>query len=272
MSGGSIKKGEFLKDSWVFDFTSLKWEYKGYRSNNELFKLNYDYFIDEHRLMNELLNQKFVSFGDKIYDLNYSENKLTVYQSVSHEKIKKILVENGLVLYQLINHNHSNVQLVIEDIANFLSNKKNVSPLVVKEEICKSSSVNYRFLLIIGLLSLLLVFVIFIFLRKKTISKVLVEFSDSEKSLIVYFCQQGENGIEIAQINDFVNSDNPSADTLKKRREALIRSIKTKISQDCKISQDDVFIETKHVLDKRIKILILNSIALQRYQNLFKSL
>lgn len=268
VSGGSVKKGSYLKDCWVFDFTNLKWELKGNLTNSDLFKFNFEYFIDEHRLMNEQLNQKLISSDNKIYDFNYLENKLTVYQSESREKIKKILVENGLVLFQLVNHNYSKVQIVIEDASNFLLNKKNVEELVVKKENRTSSSINYPLLVIIGLLLLLSVF---IFFRKKTGTKVTVEFSESEKGLIIYFCQQAENGIEIAQINDFVNSDNPSADTLKKRREGLIRSLKGKISQDCKINQDEVFIETKHTIDKRIKILILNSIALQRYQNLFKS-
>jgi len=79
-------------------------------------------------------------------------------------------------------------------------------------------------------------------------------------------CLKGEEGIEISEVSDFVNTDNPSIDTLKKRREGLIKSLKSKISQDAKIPIHEVIMESKSAQDKRIKILVLNSKAIEKYR------
>ena len=79
-------------------------------------------------------------------------------------------------------------------------------------------------------------------------------------------CLKGEEGIEISEVSDFVNYDNPSIDTLKKRREGLIKSLKLKISNDAKIPIHEVIMESKSAQDKRIKILVLNSKAIEKYR------
>jgi hypothetical protein len=79
-------------------------------------------------------------------------------------------------------------------------------------------------------------------------------------------CEKGEEGIEISEVSDFVNADNPSIDTLKKRREGLIKSLKFKLAQDTKISIHEVIIESKHAKDKRVKVLILNSKIISHYR------
>lgn len=268
MSGGSVKRGEFLKDCWAFNFNQLKWENQGMLTIPKPFSSNFEYFIDEPRVINEMQNQKYVPFGNKIYSIDYFQNKLIAFPSQSEEKIKKIIVENGLVLYVKLNHNYTDAQIIIERETDFFSKNYLSTPLYENQKKIEVSAFNYLFLFIAGLLTLLFVLVLFFIYKSKKNKLGLVTFNDSEKRLISYFCSQGENGIEIAHINDFVNSDNPSADTLKKRREALIRSLKIKISQDCNIIPEAVFLESKHFQDKRIKILILNSKALDRYLNL----
>ena len=84
---------------------------------------------------------------------------------------------------------------------------------------------------------------------------------------MAFFITNKDTGIEISEINDFVNWDNPSIDTVKKRRENLLKDFKTKISTETLIPFEEIFQEHKHSEDKRIKLLILNPKVIIFYEN-----
>ena len=72
------------------------------------------------------------------------------------------------------------------------------------------------------------------------------------------------NGLEISSINDLVGHDQPSIDTLKKRRELLLKDLRIKLAAKFNISQEDVFIERRMETDKRMKLLFLNESILDK--------
>ena len=89
-----------------------------------------------------------------------------------------------------------------------------------------------------------------------------------EKELLAFFIKNINQGIEISQLNDFVNGDQPSIDTLKKRREILLKDFKTKISNETNIDFNEIFKELKHPEDRRIKLLIINPKVHLFYKNI----
>ena len=93
---------------------------------------------------------------------------------------------------------------------------------------------------------------------------IFTEFSSLEKDLIKMLITNGITGLEIASINDLIDYDNPSIDTLKKRREYLIKDLKFKLSNIFLIPQDQVFIEKRMENDKRMKILFLNPVISEK--------
>ena len=60
---------------------------------------------------------------------------------------------------------------------------------------------------------------------------------------------------------------NPIRDSVKQRRENLLKDFKTKISTETLIPFEDIFQEHKHSEDKRIKLLILNPKVFLFYEN-----
>jgi DNA-binding transcriptional MerR regulator len=70
-----------------------------------------------------------------------------------------------------------------------------------------------------------------------------------------------ETGLEISHINDLVNQDQPSVDTLKKRRETLLKELRYKLAAKFNIPQEEIFIEQRMVSDKRMKLLFLNKLV-----------
>ena len=87
------------------------------------------------------------------------------------------------------------------------------------------------------------------------------EFNQTEVEFLKLLIFHQENGLEISYINDLVNHDQPSIDTLKKRREILLKELRYKLAAKFNIQQEDVFIERRMENDKRMKLLFLNELV-----------
>jgi hypothetical protein len=86
------------------------------------------------------------------------------------------------------------------------------------------------------------------------------EFNQTELDLLKLLIVHQETGLEISYINDLVNHDQPSIDTLKKRREILLKDLRYKLASKFNISKEEVFIERRMENDKRMKLLFLNEL------------
>ncbi|NBX39747.1 MAG: hypothetical protein EBR54_10125, partial [Flavobacteriia bacterium] len=64
--------------------------------------------------------------------------------------------------------------------------------------------------------------------------------------------------------NDLVNYDNPSMDTLKKRRENLTRLFVVEISSMYQLPEHQIYEPLPHPMDKRMKLLKLSSKLVER--------
>jgi hypothetical protein len=87
------------------------------------------------------------------------------------------------------------------------------------------------------------------------------EFNQAELELLQLLFNNKERGLEISYINDLVNYDNPTIDTIKKRREILLKDLRYKLSSKFNIPQEGVFIERRMETDKRMKLLFLNKLV-----------
>jgi hypothetical protein len=70
--------------------------------------------------------------------------------------------------------------------------------------------------------------------------------------------------LELSEINDFVNYDEPSPDTLKKRRETLLRQFSSELAQEYGFLEDNIYTTQSHPKDKRMKLLVLNSMLVNK--------
>ena len=81
--------------------------------------------------------------------------------------------------------------------------------------------------------------------------------TEHENRLMELFLMS-RSGLEISAINDLVNYDDPSIDTLKKRREILLKDLRIKLSIHYNLPVTQIFIEQRMETDKRMKLIFLN--------------
>ena len=68
------------------------------------------------------------------------------------------------------------------------------------------------------------------------------------------------NGImELSDLNDLVNPEHLSIETMKKRREALLKTFVFDMAKIYRLSPKNVYTETFNPMDKRMKLLTLHS-------------
>lgn len=77
-------------------------------------------------------------------------------------------------------------------------------------------------------------------------------------TVLMAFIESPDHSLEIADINRLLEYDEPTPDTVKKRRENCLKNIKEKLAAITTISQDEIFLEERHPKDRRIKIVKLN--------------
>ena len=93
-------------------------------------------------------------------------------------------------------------------------------------------------------------------IKIQTIPEIL-NLTEHENRLMELFLRS-RLGLEISAINDLVNYDDPSIDTLKKRREILLKDLRIKLSIHYNIPVTQIFIEQRMETDKRMKLIFLN--------------
>ncbi len=248
-------------DFWVFDFTKLTWTNRG-----NIIKIPVSVCEKDDGLIT--FSEEYCVSESFIYKFNFAKNKVDLFKNIMASKLKAIFTVNNLSLIYKINHNSDFCEFEI--VENY-----KLAPYASVLLFEKPESNSSRSLIIFIISSVCIILFVLIQLLKsrskrkvKTISH---SFDPMELKLLALFFENESQGIEISLINDIVNQDNPSIDTLKKRRENLVRELKSKISKDCKIPVEMVLIEEKNAIDKRIKIMKLNPVVLKRYARLFNA-
>jgi hypothetical protein len=204
--------------------------------------------------------------GDNfIIQILFSEKKYVKYYLNIHNKVQNIIPHLSYLLIHKINSNTRKSEIIITKKATFLNK------IVFKKDLIKTTKSDNTFVFIIICIGLIFIVLIFRFKsHKKRKGSLFIEseLDSREKELLAFFIKNINQGIEISQINDFVNGDQPSIDTLKKRREILLKDFKTKISNETNIDFNEIFKELKHPEDRRIKLLIINPKVHLFYKNI----
>ena len=256
LSGNLQSKTKKLKEVWRFNFKTKKWYYFGKFNdliNNRTFEI-YPFSYHDY-----LMGENF------ILQILFSKRKYVKYVLNIHNKVQNIIPHLSYLLIHKINSNTRKSEIIITKKASFLNK------IVFKKDLIKTSKSDNTFVFIIicsGLIFIVLIFRFNSHKKRKGSLFIESELDSREKELLAFFIKNIDHGIEISQINDFVNGDQPSIDTLKKRREILLKDFKTKISNETNIDFNEIFKELKHPEDRRIKLLIINPKVHLFYKNI----
>ena len=234
---------------WRYNFKKRKWTLEGqsvstpslYISSNSL---NYfSYFLEY-----DFKNNKIYRYSD---GLNNSVFKFL--------KFKKKYVR----LLSRENFNAMSSTLTIYDEVEF---KKQFligeSDLIIKS--VPSQGLPYlSFTLILStfLVSSFLIYRIFIRKNRLPVSSVIAQ-SSSELLDLWVFKRHGI--LELSDLNDLVNAEHLSIETMKKRRELLLKTFVSDMARLHQLSESAVYAEAPNPIDKRMKLLTLHSKIIEK--------
>ena len=249
-----VFKPNYTGDSteiYSFDLNHLSW--------SKLGKLNLKIrFFD---LCNKTEPSPFLVMKGYFYHLDYEKNKIyKFFYPGNHQNYNIIEVENKIIAFST-SPNSSGYEIMVYNKSDFFKNKVGTRPLLVPVV----APFNYSILLALGALLLVLLIIYLINgSRKKSESKPkdlkLYEFKKVELEVLNFWLTKENLKIEMNEINDFVGQDNPSIDTLKKRRETLLKGLKQALEFYFKdeLQEEKVISEFHHPQDSRMKILMLH--------------
>lgn len=130
----------------------------------------------------------------------------------------------------------------------------------VNPKLLHSSSFGFGIMLLLLILAIsILTYLLYRKRRKKE-----AKLTPSSRALLNLWLSKDGYALELSEINDLVNIDQPSVDTLKKRRENLLKQFGEELSKEFRIEVHEVYSAQTHPSDKRMRILILQSKIIQK--------
>jgi hypothetical protein len=264
---GFYSQYQLFKDLWQYNLEKKKWTNLGHVNPSILGKkieLNYE--------NSQIQDNLYACFTNMIVVYDFNKLRFRKYKPNTYGLFRKIINVGDLFL---VLKTKSKPSLYVE-----IRNSDFLNNLEIEEGdiLLKDPSLFDQFRWQIGFFLLFLGILIVTLVTKYSKRKKLLdsnieqasdalfdEFNSTEKELIQLLIQFHETGLEISHINDLVNHDQPSIDTLKKRRETLLKELRYKLAAKFNIPQEEIFVEERMKADKRMKLLFLNEIVLAEF-------
>ena len=234
---------------WRYNFKKRKWTLEGqsvstpslYISSNSLnyfsYFLEYDFKNNKIYRYSDGLNNsvfKFLKFKKKYVRLLSRENfnalssTLTIYDEIDFRK-----------------------QFLIGE-----------SDLIIKSVPSKGLPyLSFTLILLTFLVSSFLIYRIFIRKNRLAVSYVIAQ-SSSELLDLWVFKRHGI--LELSDLNDLVNAEHLSIETMKKRRELLLKTFVSDMARLHQLSETSVYTEAPNPIDKRMKLLTLHAKIMEK--------
>ena len=259
-----VFKQNYTGDStqvFSFDLNKLKWSVLGTLN----LKVRFSDFFDKTELSPFLVMNRFV------YYLDYENNKISKYLLPQNLQIRIIKEYRNKIIAFSYSPNSSGYKVLVYNKSDLFKNKVETRPLLVPVV----APYNYSRLISIGM-GFLVLLISYLIIRKRRKRKakpkelILYEFKKVEIELLNFWLTNPDLKLEMNEINDFVAHDNPSIDTLKKRRETLLKGLKQALDFYFKneLLEGKAISEYHHPQDSRMKILMLHEkVALALKQN-----
>jgi hypothetical protein len=250
-----------FNDCWKFSFTTNTWKKLGIL-NPEIPQVFF--WSRKNLIQDDLDNVTYYLTPERIFELRPKSNTAIVYQNTKIDKYQNILQEGPYLLLREFNNSTQKCSFTVRPKAAFFR------PLISKEIPIYSNENKPNVWVAIGIAFIFIGLLVVWFIPKLKNRNTLL-FSPTESQLVDLFFAKHNQGVEINLLNDLVNIGDPSIDTLKKRREQLLRELKITLSKHYQLDQNDIFREERMLSDKRMKIIFLNDDVFQKLLKLKKS-
>ncbi len=240
-----------------FDKTNFKKLWR-YNLSNEswIFEGQINYFDSIKVSPNNLINNMLV-FSTFFLELDFKNNCINRFkQNPSNSLLTIYKFKNYYIKlqHQTIIDFHSSLMLIYDESAfkrEFLVDK---NVLLVKANV----SLYAKVFALIAIFLLGFIFVIYFFHRKRKKLVPIYTMSDSSIELLNLWVLKRHGVLELSDLNDLVNPEHLSIETMKKRRESLLKTFVFDMVNMFGLAPIDIYTETLNPMDKRMKVLTLN--------------
>ena len=256
---------KILTDIWKLNLKTKKWSFIGnINPQKELlydFKGNFSYQTETQMIYD---NNRLFEFDFENNTLKFSEPK-DKYLFSFDEKYNTL---NHEIIYALKNSSYSktDIKIIIENFNDYNSKMTKTEKLVADNVIIYS----IIFILLLVLLAL------YFYRKRRTVKpfencitlkddafyhkeKVINNLSSLETDLLKFFFSNYNTPIQMNEVVDFISkNDTTSYNTLTKKKDTILNSLKQKLAFILDINENDLFIYQKNNEDKRIKEIQLN--------------
>ena len=243
---GSFKKPNF-KNYWQYNLTNESWIFEG----------QINYFDSINYFPSKVVNNILI-FPTFFLEIDYKNNCIIRYkQNPSNSLLSLYKFKNYYIKlqHQTILDVHSSLMLIYDESAfkrEFLVNR---NVLLVKANV----SFYTKVFALIAILLLGFIFVIYWVSRKRKKLAPIHTMSESSIELLNLWVFKRHGILELSDLNDLVNPEHLSIETMKKRREALLKTFVFDMAKIYRLPPKSIFTETLNPMDKRMKILTLHS-------------
>ena len=265
----------FRYDCWAFQFKTQKWHKVG-DINLDFFKLHLaDGAFKEHLPYD-------ISFNYPSFQIvNIEKNEVTDYENTSIQHIKFAFFDRTKKHLLLEKMSTNSIVLYTISTAEVLTKKLNTSPFL-EVKINQHSNIKiYLFvLLLLVLLSFSIVFVVKRKRKNQETKQLTIRIQDSqilignrsinndltllEFRILSKFIALKEKPMDIITLNELFEDETTSLAAQKKRRETTLKTLREKLAFFLKISQEQVFLESRDSGDKRIKLFVINPAIIEK--------
>lgn len=233
-------------DILEFSFNSRRW--------NKIGKLNP--ILARYMLGVQFCNKDVVISNNHIVWADFPKNKVSI---LPYDKNKqKIFRYKGAVIsHRLVRTSQSMFINFIEyqKEKEYLKGKQ-IKQIQLYEPKKQEISLNYGYVVLVLVLFGLMALIIYLYKTRK--NKELQPLSADVKSLLDIWVLKEGFAIELNDINEVVDYDNPEFETLKKRRDGLLKRLRQHLMDHCDLEESEVYQTGSNPRDKRIKLFILN--------------
>jgi len=243
---GSFKKPNF-KNFWRFNFTNESWNFEGQIS----------YFDSINYFPSKVVNNILI-FPTFFLEIDYKNNCIIRYkQNPSNSLLGIYKFKNYYIKlqHQTISDVHSSLMLIYDEAAFKRELLINKNVLFVKE----NDSFYVTIYAVIVSFLLVVLFVIYWVSRKRKKLAPIYTMSQSSIELLNLWVFKRQGILELSDLNDLVNPEHLSIETMKKRREALLKTFVFDMVKIYRLPPKSIFTETLNPMDKRMKVLTLNA-------------
>jgi hypothetical protein len=238
------------KKLWAYDFNKKEWSYDGEIQGLDSIKFQSIIAFKEN----------FIIGTYSLHEFDFNRKRMKYYRIEPINTVLKVIKVPDL--YMCLSQVYESEKNVKSTALELYNQKEFDKQFLVSEHILKikdKSDFDYLYIVLFLLAGVVLFVLIRYYFKVKGMKKNQMPLSFSTNKLLELWLSKSDYLLELSELNDLVNHDEPSPDTIKKRRENLLRQFSDEITLFYDLELYQIYHSEAHPTDKRMKRVRLST-------------